>query len=320
MSELEVIHPGKAGDGASRAQAFLDFRFVAAEPESDLLPEVAVAVPVRALHGTAERWQSAAPVTAGQLGPFAAASTDELLALSGSRAVAPGRLAEATRRWYVEAMRLLRREGYPHLVRVWNFVPDINGGCGEAEAYKRFCAGRAAALRQLEVDPASLPAASALGGPAGAPLQITFLGSRTPGLNLENPRQQSAYRYPPRYGREPPAFARATVHGRRLLISGTAAIVGHESQHPGNVHGQLRCALDNLLLLLDHACAEANARWVDDLRARVYLRHAEDLDSVRGALATDLPNLSSAVFLQADVCRRELLVEVEATGVLRGRV
>ncbi len=320
MSELQVIHPGRAGDGVSRAHAFLDFHFVAADSEPDPLPEGAVAVPIRPLHGTGERWLSTAPVTTGQVGPFAAACTGELLALSGARAVAPGRLAEVTRRWYVEAMSLLRREGYPHLVRVWNYLPDINGGCGEAEAYKRFCAGRAAALRQLEVDPAALPAASALGGAAHGPLQITFVGSRTPGLNLENPRQHSAYRYPPRYGREPPAFARATVHGRRLLISGTAAIVGHESQHPGNVHGQLRGALDNLLLLIDHACAEANARWVDDLRARVYLRHAEHLDAVREALVTDLPNLASAVFLQADVCRRELLVEVEATGVLRGRV
>jgi hypothetical protein len=37
----------------------------------------------------------------------------------------------------------------------------------------------------------------------------------------------------------------------------------------------------------------------------------------RDALAADLPQLAGALFLRADVCRRELLVEVEATGVLR---
>ena len=56
---------------------------------------------------------------------------------------------------------------------------------------------------------------------------------------------------------------------------------------------------------------------VQDLRARGYLRHPEHLEAARRAVAADLPDLDSAIFLRADVCRRELLVEIEATGLLR---
>jgi chorismate lyase / 3-hydroxybenzoate synthase len=310
VQELKVSHRrGAAG------RAFLDFRF-AAQPvgPADAGP---LWVPLEPLDGDAELWLTGEPVAAGQLGSFEARHSGDLLALSCWRRVKPGEIAAESRRLYLEALHAVTRAGFPHLVRIWNYLPDINAGIDEAEHYRQFCAGRAAALAELQLDPGGLPAASALGATAGQPLQLTFLASRVPGRHLDNPRQVSPHQYPPQYGRSPPTFARATLFGHRLIISGTAAIVGHESQHPGDIHRQLSCTADNLLLLMDHACAEGDARRVDDLHARVYLRHSEHLEWARAALCADLPNLTSAVFLRADVCRSELLLEVEATGVLR---
>src|SRR5256885_12213548 len=48
----------------------------------------------------------------------------------------------AARIAYDEILRTTRERGYPHLIRVWNYLRDINAGEGEAERYKRFCAGR----------------------------------------------------------------------------------------------------------------------------------------------------------------------------------
>jgi chorismate lyase / 3-hydroxybenzoate synthase len=300
--------------GAVPTASLLDFHFV---PLPGVVREGAVQVPLEALSGDREVWFGDGPARYGRIGPFTAHHSGDWLALCLSRPVEPTAIAEPTRLAYREALRIIAASDFPHLVRVWNYLPDINGGCGDAEPYRQFCSGRAAALADLGIGADELPAASALGSDAGQPLQLTFLACRHPARHLENPRQLSAYRYPPRYGRQPPSFARASVIGRRVLISGTAAIVGHESQHPGDVDRQVRCTADNLHLLLDHACAEHDARWVDRLLARVYLRHPQHLPLVRDALAADLPQLAGALFLRADVCRRELLVEVEATGVLR---
>lgn len=296
----------------------MDFRFASAQSDVSAADECPpLWVPLVPLCGDREQWHTEGPAEGLRLGPFRGARAGEMLALSAWRRVPAGRIAGTTRDLYLEAARVMARLGHPHLLRVWHFVPDINGGWGEQEQYQQFCAGRGAALDVLGLGHGALPAASALGSAPGTPLQITFLAGQSPGQHVENPRQQSAYRYPPQYGPRPPAFARATVYRRRLLISGTAAIVGHESQYPGRFDAQLRCALDNLLLLMDHACAEADARRVEGLQARVYLRDPAHLHQAREALAADLPNLASALFLKADVCRRELLVEIEAAGRLR---
>jgi chorismate lyase / 3-hydroxybenzoate synthase len=310
------LHVRQSGEASDRA--LLDFRFTGgAGPCPASQAEGPIAIALEPLAGDREVWLGSAPVEHGRLGSFALHRSGGWLALSADCRIDGSDVATPVRRLYREALKLLAGSDFPHLARIWNFLPGISGGDGEAEMYRQFCAGRAAALDALGIDPGSQPAASALGSDPGRPFQLIILASRYPAHRLENPRQWSAHNYPPRYGKRPPAFARASVVGRRLLISGTAAIVGHQSQYPGDVDRQLRCTADNVHVLLDHACAEHDARWVDELYARVYLRRGADLEVVREALVADLPRLAGAVFLRADICRPELLVEVELTGVLR---
>jgi enamine deaminase RidA (YjgF/YER057c/UK114 family) len=140
-----------------------------------------------------------------------------------------------------------------------------------------------------------------------------------------NPRQVSAYQYPSQYGRRSPNFSRAalTRFGQQwvLLISGTASIVGHESLHAGDVRTQTREILVNLGVLVQEANPSAGSAIfaLDELVCTVYVRHSSDLDPVRSEMASVLGEHSiachEAVFLQADICRNELVVEIEATGV-----
>lgn len=227
-------------------------------------------------------------------------------------------LQRAGRHAYRSLFRVLAEEGYPHLWRTWNYLADINGEHDGLERYRQFNVGRHEAFEEagrLAMD--SIPAASAL-GVAGGPLSIAFLAARTPAVPVENPRQLSAYRYPADYGPRSPTFSRAAL-GRLpgaewLFVSGTASIVGHRSIHPDDAVAQTREIIVNLEALLAEASRHGAgpAYRLDELGARVYLRRPADLPAVRGVLAAALGEGAPVVYLHADVCRADLLVEIEA--------
>jgi len=229
-------------------------------------------------------------------------------------------LQSATERAYRELFHCIEAAGYPHLVRVWNYLPRINAIEGGIERYRQFNIARQeaflAANRSLT---GVVPGACALGSSAGS-LTIGFLAARKPPRSLENPRQVSAYHYPEDYGPRSPTFARAVLldHAPEplLLISGTAAIVGHRSMHPGDVVAQTRETITNLEAMIA-AANQALGRpqfTREALDYVVYLRSRQDLPAVAAELDAWLGGGARCLFMEADICRRELLVEIEANG------
>lgn len=205
-----------------------------------------------------------------------------------------------------------------HLHRIWNYVPRINAQGDGVENYRRFCRGRSLAFeRHFGADfKKHLPAASAVGAPVG-PLAVAYLAGREWPRHFENPRQVPAFEYPVQYGPRPPSFARATVvgdtAGRRVYISGTAAIRGHATVAPGDLDGQLDCLVENLRLISTAAGAGADLGAGGDRSFKVYVRRPQDCARVAERLGAELWAAGDTVcYLQADVCRAELLVEVEA--------
>jgi chorismate lyase / 3-hydroxybenzoate synthase len=164
----------------------------------------------------------------------------------------------------------------------------------------------------------TVPAACALGSPSGSPISIYFLAARRPPKMIENPRQTSAYHYPPKFGKHSPIFSRACVWGEsaRLFVSGTASIVGHETIHRGDVVAQTRETLVNIGALLEEAnrVVGADRYSLDGLKLKVYVRNPADLPAIEATLAQLLRPAAGIVYLQADVCREDLLVEIEAVG------
>jgi enamine deaminase RidA (YjgF/YER057c/UK114 family) len=165
----------------------------------------------------------------------------------------------------------------------------------------------------------TVPAACALGSPPGSPISSYFLASRWAPKMIENPRQTSAYHYPPKFGKHSPTFSRACLapahEGTSLFISGTASIVGHETIHPGDVRAQTRETLANIKALLDEANRLLGVvRYdFDNLKMKVYVRNTEDLPQIQAELAGALRS-AQALYVKADVCREDLLVEIEAAG------
>lgn len=268
-----------------------------------------------------EAWRSAAPATGGARGPLRWRADGRRLFGCLRLPDAPGvlgHLREATRAAYTAIFAALDELGYPHLVRCWNYLADINGSSGGLERYRQFNLGRheGFALGGRAAS-GSVPAACAL-GTAGGPLVIAFLAARAAPLALENPRQLPAYDYPPDYGPQAPTFARAALlpegDDETLLISGTASIVGHRTVHAGDAGAQTVETLANLRALL--GAANRASRYgdytLDELALKVYVRHRADLPAVRAALAA--ATSARCAFLLADICRADLLLEIEAAA------
>ncbi len=230
-------------------------------------------------------------------------------------------LVRATTRAYDDLFAVLEVTGFAHLVRIWNYLPQINDEADGEERYRHFNSARRAAFRAAgRATIGSVPAASALGSSAGSPLSVFFLASRWAPVMIENPRQTSAYHYPPKFGAHSPIFSRACVLGEaagtNLFVSGTASILGHESIHPGDVVAQTQETLANIEALLDEANRMAGRACytLRGLKYKVYVRRPDDLEAIQGALAAALQPLTPIVYLHADICREDLLVEIEATG------
>ena len=217
---------------------------------------------------------------------------------------------------YREVFELLDDAGYSQLFRVWNYFPAINAVRDGSERYWQFNAGRqdtfAAAGRATA---GKVPAACALGSAAGG-LAVYFLALREAPRAIENPRQVHAYDYPSRYGPRSPTFARASLAGPVLFVSGTASIVGHRTVHHGDAVAQTLEALHNIEAVLAEAQRDSPRApaALADLAFKVYVRDPADLAAVRTVLADRLGPGVPVQWLQADVCRADLLVEIEASG------
>jgi enamine deaminase RidA (YjgF/YER057c/UK114 family) len=140
-------------------------------------------------------------------------------------------------------------------------------------------------------------------------------------IPLENPRQTAACDYAHRYGKESPKFARAmaVVEGDSVAtyISGTASITASDTRHENDFERQTLQTLENIEALISrenfrrHGFPDLGATLADLAFARVYVKNPEDSSKVDAILRQKLGTLPT-VQVVADICRPELLVEIEA--------
>jgi chorismate lyase/3-hydroxybenzoate synthase len=270
-----------------------------------------------------EIWHASGPVSIGFDGIVRyAADPDHMLGAIEVDERRYGGLARAAEAAYTALSRFVAGSRHPNLLRIWNYLDGINQGAGDNERYKLFCAGRAAGFKAGRVGASEaareerFPAATCIGRRDGDPtLQVYWLAGRARGLPLENPRQVSAYRYPREYGPTPPSFSRAMLASDRLvMISGTASIVGHASRHRGDVIAQLDETFMNLGNVLQRAAGAApgiTTRLGPQSLLKIYLRDESLLPEVASFLRERVPSETKYVVLHADICRSELLVEID---------
>jgi len=218
-----------------------------------------------------------------------------------------------------------------HPVRMWSFIPGIHANRGdELSTYHVFNQGRFDSFLSMLGSDAEfatgLPTATGVGHD-GADLEVHLLASSRAGVHIENPRQVPAYRYSTRYGPRPPCFARATLIEHEgvslVLIGGTASVREEVSVHIGDLQSQIDETFENLAAVLEAAerrFGKLPERGTTGLGARcVHLRAycpvASEKPMIREAIGRRIAAGVEVELIDAQLCREELLVEIE--GVMR---
>jgi hypothetical protein len=218
-------------------------------------------------------------------------------------------------------------------VRLWNHIPAITARVDDRrDRYMVFNAGRYRAFANWYGGPGAFDrdVATASGvGHDGGDLVVHCLSARSPGLAVENPRQITPHRYSERYGPLPPCFARATVlkDAGLILVGGTASIQGEDSVHRASLSGQLTETVTNLASVVGAAHARVGssfhatngaAGWLACYRElRVYYPRAEHGAFLERAVRDQFPAGCRVEMVRADLCRPELLVEIEGVAGLQ---
>ena len=190
---------------------------------------------------------------------------------------------------------------FKYIYQIWNFIPDIN------ENYTKFNLGRKRAFENYSLYPVSTCVSNTVDNLISIYYEI---GKNIP-LILNNPRQVPPENYPEKYGTQP-LFSRAAIIDDKLRISGTASIIGSTTIHPGDIQHQTQETLLNIESIIEQAnkCRENNLNPMD-LSYTVYLKNKENSDIVFNLLK-DTCGGHNIQFEEADMCREDLLIEIEA--------
>jgi len=230
-------------------------------------------------------------------------------------------------------------------------VGTAGAGAGELDRYMIFNAARYAAyVEWYGAGSFGDVIATATGvGHRGLDLHVWCLAAQAPGIAIENPRQVPAYRYSEQYGPLPPSFVRATLledgpEGQPVIfVGGTASIRGERSAHREDLERQAHETIENLAAIVAAASerfhregeparpelAKPNGSHVNGVgcewrgdedwlalfrRLRVYYVQREHGAPLEALLARTFPAAREIEWVQADLCRRELLVEIEGVA------
>lgn len=222
------------------------------------------------------------------------------------------------------------------VVRTWFYLGGITRKEGRFQRYHELNRARTDFYRDIRfncslLDPNSprgvYPASTGIGA-AGSGVVLSSLALQTRRddvflLPLENPQQTPAYAYHPKYSPKSPKFSRAMalVMGRYVTtwISGTASIVDSESRHLGDIEKQTEQTIDNIEKLIApsnfalHGVNGAGATLEDLAKVRVYVKRPSDYESCRAVCNRRFGTVPTT-YAVADVCRPELLVEIEGVA------
>jgi enamine deaminase RidA (YjgF/YER057c/UK114 family) len=232
---------------------------------------------------------------------------------------------------------ILRRErlSFGHVVRQWNYIERIvevrNERGKSCQNYQAFNDVRTVYYGSSDF-PWGYPAATGIGQAAGGViLEFTALDAPSEArvLPLSNPRQVDAHRYSGGVlvgeptaevpEKTSPKFERAKLVARGrsgiVYVSGTAAVLGQRSVGRRDVETQTRTTVGNIAALAGKdSLARAGFPQSPDAAVlsylRAYVKRTVDIPKVRRICERAFGPIP-ALYVRADVCRPELLVELE---------
>ena len=248
-----------------------------------------------------------------------------------------GPCAESTRTFqHMREQLALAGADFGQVVRTWIYINQITEGPEGGQRYQELNRARTEFYQGLRfgtetrapwIEGPLYPASTGI-GTQGSHMTLCGMAMTSPRSDvfivpLESPLQTAAYHYHAAYSPQSPKFSRAMAvvqgHFLTLLVSGTASIVDAKTVHPGDVVGQTWQTLDNIERLIApenlarHGLTGAGATLGNVAKLRAYVKHAADYEACRSVVETRLPGVP-CIYLHADICRPDLLVEIEAVA------
>lgn len=226
--------------------------------------------------------------------------------------------------------------GFEHVLRTWFYLGGITESEAGLQRYMELNRARTdfyrpikfhCSVAQPSIPQGIYPASTGIGmkGPGLAAGCLALQTPRTDAflLPLENPQQTPAYAYHPRHSPQSPKFSRgvALVLDDYITtwVSGTASVVHSLSRHPGDIRRQTEQTIENIEKLISadnfvfHGIKHPGAGLSDLAKVRIYLKRPQDFALCK-SICDERFGSVPAIYALADVCRPELLVEIEGVA------
>jgi enamine deaminase RidA (YjgF/YER057c/UK114 family) len=214
------------------------------------------------------------------------------------------------------------------ITRQWNYIEGIVSTREDHQNYQVFNDARSQFYQEHFRDK-GYPAATGIGMEAGGVLidYIAIKGNNVTNVPIDNPLQIPAHKYhqdclmglPTGDRKTTPKFERGryvSLHGEEIVfVSGTAAITGEKTANPGDVEQQTRLTIDNIDRLISKDNLSKSMVVSRDLKfnyLRIYVKEKNDFKKVRDICENRYGD-TPMVWLQANICRDDLTVEIEGT-------
>ncbi len=215
------------------------------------------------------------------------------------------------------AQRLLQGQGasYRDVIRTWFYLSNILDWYPEFNQVRNQRYETLGLMPGPDQDALLLPASTGIQGdtPGGAAVAMDLLATlpagpdaRAPIKQMSNAHQQDALSYGS-------AFSRGAFIGEPdislIQVSGTAAIdEAGKSMYPGDVRSQIRATFDKIEALID----QKGAQLQDICSATVFVKQGQDASIFREMVAARGLKRFPGLCVIADICRKELLFEMDA--------
>jgi enamine deaminase RidA (YjgF/YER057c/UK114 family) len=207
------------------------------------------------------------------------------------------------------------------IYRQWNYIQGITVLNDGSQNYQEFNDARSI-FYSSDVWNNGYPAATGIGtGRGGVMIEFSAIKEEeVPNKPIDNPMQVAAHNYSPEVldgkvieelkERTTPKFERARLLGSTIFISGTAAIKGEHSNHSTNAVEQTAETME----IMDRLVSKENIPVANNGShyrfLRVYVKNECAIPAVREFMEAHYPTVCKQ-YLVADICRPELLVEIE---------
>lgn len=227
---------------------------------------------------------------------------------------------------------LLKRAGltFQSVVRQWNYIENITGIDGDEQHYQVFNNVRAGFYAE-HFNRNGFPAATGIGmNQGGVIIEFVAVEARNAvSLPLNNPEQIAAHSYSEKVlvGKQSevkatPKFERARfleLFGKKqVFISGTASIRGENTIGIGDPVKQTEITIQNMQKLYSQgvlSVVSGNSLQPVYGHARVYVKNSKDFPEIKRTFKSFYGKLP-VVYIVADICRDDLLVEIEGKVIL----